>query len=459
MSLNNDRRENRGTGGLLSVAKLSISEALQKARGGKLSSKERIEYALHPSTNFADLPVYAAMQKHHEVANAMGVANPFYRSHEKRAGAVTWMQGREHINFASYDYLGLAQHPDVAGAAKSAIDQFGMSVSASRIVAGERPIHRALEEAIADFYETEDALAFVSGHATNVSTIDALMSHGDLIVQDELIHNSAHVGAKLSGATCKTFKHNDMESLEKVLAEHRASHNLALIVVEGLYSMDGDFPDLVRLVELKQRYGAWLMVDEAHGLGVLGKTGRGIAEHFGVDPKKIDIWMGTMSKTLGTCGGYIAGTRELIEILKFQADGFVYSVGITPALAAGAHAALNVLKAEPERVARLQANSQLFLQEARQAGLDTGHSEGYAVVPVIVGDSLKAVKLTENLLERGINVLPIIYPAVPMKAARLRFFITADHTDEQIRNTVAITKEELEKLTRARITVAAFMGR
>lgn len=459
MSLTNDRRENRGKGGLLSVAKLSLAGALQRARPGKLASSDRIEYVVHPSTAFSELPVFAAMQKHREIADTMGVANPFYRSHEKREGAVTWMGGREHINFASYDYLGLAQHHAVAEAAKAAIDQYGMSVSASRIVAGERPVHRDLEEALADFYETEDALAFVSGHATNVSTIAALMNHADLIIQDELIHNSAHVGAKLSGATCKSFRHNDMDSLEKLLAELRAQHKMALIVVEGLYSMDGDFPDLVRLIELKHRYGAWLMVDEAHSLGVLGETGKGIAEHFGVDPRKVDIWMGTLSKTLGTCGGYIAGKRELIEILKFQAAGFVYSVGMPPALSAGALAALKVLKEEPERVKRLQANSQLFLEEAKKAGLDTATSQGYAVVPVIVGDSLKAVKLTENLLARGVNALPIIFPAVPMKLARLRFFITADHTEEQIKNTVAIMREELDKVSGARFTIAAFMGR
>ena len=290
----------------------------------------------------------------------------------------------------------------------------------------------------------------VSGHATNVSTIDALLNHADLIVYDELIHNSAHVGAKLSGATCKSFAHNDMEALEKVLREHRAKHKQALIVVEGLYSMDGDFPDLRPLVELKEQYGCWLMVDEAHSLGVLGKTGRGIAEHYGVDPRRVDIWMGTLSKTLGTCGGYIAGKHALIEILKYQAAGFVYSVGMSPPMVAGAYAALEVLKEEPERVRRLQDNGALFLAEAKKVGLNTATSEGFSVVPVIVGDSVKAVKLTEALLKRGVNALPIIYPAVPLKQERIRFFITAEHTPEQIREAVRITAEELETLTKAR---------
>jgi 8-amino-7-oxononanoate synthase len=208
------------------------------------------------------------------------------------------------------------------------------------------------------------------------------MGPDDLIVHDELMHNSALIGAKLSRGTTLSFRHNDLDALEAVLREARGRHRLALIVVEGLYSMDGDVPDLPRLIELKERYGAWLMVDEAHGLGVLGPTGRGVWEHFGVDPNKIDIWMGTLSKTLGTCGGYICGARELIEILKFQAPGFVYSVGLSPPLAAASLAALALLKAEPERVARLQANGRLFVAEARAAGLDTGTSAGYAVVPM-----------------------------------------------------------------------------
>ena len=459
MSLTKDHRVNRGQGGLLSVARHSIAEAFHRNRSGQLADPDRIDYQVHPGVEFADLPVYAAMMKHREIADAMGVANPFYRSHEKRDGAVTWMNGREHINYASYDYLGLSQHPAVLKASKEAIDQYGMSVSASRIVAGERPVHGALEDAIARFYGTEDAIIFVSGHATNVSTIDALMSHGDLIIQDELIHNSAHVGARLSGATCKSFAHNNMDALEAILKEHRAQHKLALIVVEGLYSMDGDFPDLPRLIELKKRYGAWLMVDEAHALGVLGATGRGIAEHFSVDFGDIDIWMGTMSKRLGTSGGYIAGNADLIEILKFQATPCVYSDGMTPAVTAGAQLALKILVDEPERVQHLQQNSSLFLEEADKAGVDTGSATGYAVVPVIVGDSLKAVKLTENLMERGINALPIIYTAVPMKAARLRFFITSEHTEQQIRDTIAITKEELEAISKLRYTVAAFFGR
>jgi len=233
-----------------------------------------------------------------------------------------------------------------------------------------------------------------------------------------------------------------------VLRENREKHKNALIVAEGLYSMDGDYPDLRRLIEIKKRYGAWLMMDEAHSLGVMGKTGRGCAEHFGVDPRQVDIWMGTLSKTLGSCGGYICGSHDLIEILKYQAPGFVYSVGLSPPGTAAALAALRILKGDPARVAKVQANGQLFLEEAKRAGLDTMTSAGFSVVPVLIGCPVRAVRLTDKLLERGINALPIIHPAVPMKAARLRFFITSKHTPQQINSTVQIVAEELAAISK-----------
>jgi 8-amino-7-oxononanoate synthase len=399
------------------------------------------EYA--PAIPFSDLSLFQAMNKQRELGSMFGLANPFYRTHEGRLGATTVSEGRELINFASYDYLGLNQEPAVASAAKTAIEDMGTSVSASRLVAGERVLHQKLEKALADFYEADDCIAYVSGHATNVSTIGALMNTDDLIVHDDLMHNSGLMGAKLSRATTLPFRHNNLNDLENILKEHRSKHKNALILTEGLYSMDGDFPDLPRLIELKKRFGCWLMVDEAHSLGVLGKTGRGVAEHYGVDPREVDIWMGTLSKTLGSCGGYICGHKDLIEILKYHSPGFVYSVGLSPPGTAAALAALELLKAEPERVKRLQDNGHFFLEEAKKAGLDTMTSAGYSVVPIMIGCSIRSVRLTERLLERGISALPIIHPAVPMKAARLRFFITSKHTKEQIRSTVEIIAAEL----------------
>ena len=251
------------------------------------------------SPSFADLPHYRFILKHKEIGKLFDIADPFYRCHEARHGVTTQIAGQKYVNYASYDYLGLNQHPTVVEAAKTAIESLGTSVSASRIVAGERPLHQELERALAEFYGVEASVAFVSGHATNVSTISTLMTLDDLIIHDDLSHNSVLVGTKLSGATAFAFKHNDADALEALLKQHRHLHKRTLIVAEGLYSMDGDIADLPRLVALKEKYDAWLMIDEAHALGVLGATGRGSAEHFGIDPTRVDIWMGTLSKASG----------------------------------------------------------------------------------------------------------------------------------------------------------------
>ena len=396
--------------------------------------------------SFAELASYRSIAKYRDYQKLFKLKNPFFQLHEQRSGAHAQIDGTNFINFASYDYLGLNQHPEVGQAAIEAIKQFGTSVSASRVVAGERPPHRQLEAALAAFYETEDALIYVSGHATNVSAISTIVGDKDIIFHDEFIHNSAFTGAKLSGAKVVTFRHNDAEDLDRKLTEHRENHKFALILTEGLYSMDGDSPDLAKFIEVKRRHGAWLMIDEAHGIGVLGERGYGIAEHCGVDPHDVDIWMGTLSKTLSSCGGYVCGKRELIEVLKYQSPGFVYSVGLPAPSAAAALKSLELIERMPDRVQRLQDNGKFFLEECKKLGLDTGSSSGYAVVPVIVGDAVIAIRLTDLLFQRGVNALPIIYPAVPLKTDRVRFFITSEHTREQLARTAQIVREELDRV-------------
>jgi 8-amino-7-oxononanoate synthase len=321
-------------------------------------------------------------------------------------------------------------------AAKEAIDHYGTSVSASRLVAGERIIQQAFEDALASFYGVEKSLVFVSGHATNVTTIGYLFGEKDLILHDELIHDSVRQGIKLSGATRLSFQHNNGESLDKLLRARRHEFQRVLIVIEGMYSMDGDFPDLPQFIKIKKQHGAFLMVDEAHSLGVLGKTGRGIAEHFEVNSADVDIWMGTLSKTLAGCGGYIAGSVALIDHLKASAPGFLYSVGISPPLTAASFTALKILLKEPERVKTLHTNSQHFLSESKKNGLNTGLSEGFNIIPILCGSSRKAIELSNALFEKNIYVQPIIYPGVPENQARLRFFISSAHTPEQITHTV-----------------------
>ena len=387
-------------------------------------------------TRFDRHPDYEKMLVSKAAADRLGLRNPFFIAHDGVAGALTRIDGREFINFSSYNYLGLAGHPAVNKAAKDAIDRYGTSASASRLVAGERLIQRELEEALADLYEVEDCVVFVSGHATNVSTIATLFGPKDLVIHDALIHNSVLEGIKLAGSARRSFPHNDTRALDAILTEIRHQFERVLIVVEGHYSMDGDIPDLPTLIDIKRRHGCFLMVDEAHALGVLGATGKGSHEHHRIAGQDVDIWMGTLSKTLAGCGGYIAGERALVEHLKYAAPGFVYSVGIAPPLAAASLAALRILLKEPERVARLRENGQLFLKLAKESGINVGTSQGFSIVPVITGSSLKAAKLSNQLFERSINVQPIVYPAVEEKAARLRFFLSNLHTEVQIRQTL-----------------------
>ena len=405
-------------------------------------------------------PEYLALKQNMQAMQSTGLANPYFRPHERVTNDTTQIAGRELVNFSSYNYLGMSGDPIVSRAAQEAIDRYGTSVSASRLVSGEKVVHRELERAISSFIGTQDAIVYVGGHSTNETTIGHLFGPGDLVLHDALAHNSIIQGCILSGARRRPFPHNDWQALDHLLTELRGEYRRVLVAIEGVYSMDGDYPDLPRFIEVKQRHKTFLMVDEAHSAGVMGPHGRGIGEHFDVDAADVDIWMGTLSKSFGSCGGYIAGSKPLVEYLKYTSPGFVYSVGISPPNAAAALASLRLVEEEPERVARLAENSRLFLNLAREQGLNTGMSRDSAVVPVILGNSLHSLQLSQALFARGINVQPILYPAVEESAARLRFFITALHTDQQIRDTVAAVADELGKIDPAylRQPIAASNG-
>ncbi len=347
----------------------------------------------------ARFPEWTALARDAQRQERLGMVNPYFLTQEGLPGRRVRVDGRELIDFASYDYLGLASDARVVAAAQAAIERYGTTVSASRLVSGERALHQELERALAGWLGTEDAIVMVSGHATNVTAIGHLLSEDDLVLHDALAHNSIVQGCRLSGARRLAFRHNDTEALDRLLTSLRGHYRRALVAIEGLYSMDGDVPDLARFVEIKRRHKALLLVDEAHSLGVLGERGRGIGEtlHEGVGsrfrdvddvvvppnafvtkstpdpfpkprslepeartPESVDLWMGTLSKALASCGGYIAGRRELVQYLKYTAPGFVYSVGISPPNAAAALESLRVLEAEPWRVADLtRAGSEL----------------------------------------------------------------------------------------------------
>lgn len=419
---------------LLTQARQRSRQPVQ-ARQAQLTNSTQVPERF---TRFDHLPGYQQISMMRQGASQLGLKDPFFRVHDGCAGATTSIGGQPYINFASYNYLGFSGDSRLNQAASDAVARYGTSVSASRMVSGERPVHSKLEDAIADAYGVDDAVVFVSGHATNISTLGFLLGPKDLILHDEYSHNSLLVGAQLSGAKRIPFPHNDSDALDALLSRHRHQFERVLVVIEGLYSMDGDVPDLPRFIDIKHRHQAWLMVDEAHSFGVLGERGLGISEHFDVPASDVDIWMGTLSKSLAGCGGYIAGSQPLVETLRYLAPGFLYSVGIPAQVAAPSLTALQLMQQEPERLQQLHAVSQYFLEQARSMGLDTGHSIGAAVVPVIVGNSPLAAQLSQQLFEQGINVQPILHPAVPEKSARLRFFLSSEHSQTQIDTTLQV---------------------
>jgi 8-amino-7-oxononanoate synthase len=345
-------------------------------------------------------------------------------------------QGRHFVSFANYDYLGIAGHPAVKAAATAALETLGVGALASRLVGGERSTHHAFEESLAQFLGVESVLTLVSGYLTNVTTISHVMNTRDAILLDELSHNSIICGAKGTSAATTVFRHNDLDHLDFLLREKRDTHRHVLIVAEALYSMDGDIVDLPRLIEIKDRHRAWLLIDEAHSIGVLGQDGRGLCEYSGVDPAQVDLIIGTLSKTLASCGGFIGGKAPVIEWLRYTLPGFVFSVGLSPVIVAAAHTALQVVRKETWRIECLRRNAELFVELAREAGLDTGPAIGRGVVPILFSDSHETLAASRHLMSNGYYVPPIIQIGVPKNQPRLRFFLSAAHKSEEIRGVV-----------------------
>jgi len=426
-----------------------VIDAVEKFLGSHPCSQvRRAQVADIPPENyqFDQFPEYVQLKQMEKLLESTGIENPYFRVHDGVIRGTTSIGGRQLVSFSSYNYLGMSGDPVVSQAAKEAIDRYGTSTTASRLVSGERSVHREVEQAICELVGTEAAIVYTSGHSTNQTTIGHLFGPGDLVLHDALAHNSIVQGCILSGARRRPFPHNDYQALDAILKKIRPDFRRVLVAIEGVYSMDGDFPDLPQFIEVKKRHKAILLVDEAHSIGTMGATGRGIGEHFGTDPRDVDIWMGTISKGLGSSGGYITGPAALVEYLKYTAPSFVFSSGISPSEVGAAAAAIKLLRSQPERVATLQARARLFLERAQAKGLNTGVASGTPVVPVIIGNSLHALQLSKALEERGFSVMPILHPAVEEKAARLRFFITASHTEEQIRAAVEATAEELKRI-------------
>ncbi|MFJ2261648.1 aminotransferase class I/II-fold pyridoxal phosphate-dependent enzyme [Streptomyces sp. NPDC087844] len=397
---------------------------------------------------FEEWAEYAELRGRLRQTTASG-SNPYGRIHEGHNCGRVSIDGRPVINFSSFNYLALSHHPRVRKAAQEAIDRYGTSSSATPLLFGETPLHHELDAEIASFLGTEAAIVFAGGHATNVATIGHLFGPEDLVLHDEWIHDSALRGCMLSGARRRPFPHNDWRALDSMLGTLRSQHRRALVLIEGAYSQDGDLPDLRRFIDVKKHHGAMLMIDEAHSIGVLGRTGRGIGEYFGVDRRDVDLWMGTLSKALGSLGGYIAAREPIIEYLRFTAPLHIFSTGISPANTAAALEAIRVVRDEPQRVARVRRLAEHFRDSARARGFDIGVSRASAVIPVVIGDWEKTMALSNSLLERGVNVMPIGYPAVARDECRLRFFVNADHTEEDLEHSLDLLGRAMSEHTHA----------
>ncbi|MFJ1268230.1 aminotransferase class I/II-fold pyridoxal phosphate-dependent enzyme [Legionella lytica] len=336
------------------------------------------------------------------------------------------------INFSGYNYLGYSGDERVIKMTSDAINNFGTSVSASRLISGQKPIHMQLEQAISELIGTEDTVVFSAGHATNVSVITHLFGLEDAIFHDALIHNSSLQGAIFSKAKRIPFPHNDFNTLAKLMAAERAHYRRALVLIEGIYSMDGDIPNVPEFIKVKNQYNAHLMIDEAHSIGVLGEHGAGIREYFNLQANDIELWMGTLSKAFASCGGYISGKKELMDYIRYSCAGFVFSAGISPANTTAALASIQLLSKEPHRPQLLQKNAQKLLLDLKKHGINTGTSENTPIIPIIISDEQQTVQLCLNLRQQGIYTHPIIYPAVERDMARIRLFINYLHTEEQL---------------------------
>jgi 8-amino-7-oxononanoate synthase len=354
---------------------------------------------------------------------------------ELRGGSRVVVRGREMGMYASYSYLGLIGHPSINAAARKAVEDFGTGTHGVRSLAGTLNLHDELEDTIAAFKHTEAAVTFTSGYVTNLSVISTLVGRGDYVISDKLNHASIVDGCLTSGAEFRRFKHNDMADLEHRL-QQIPDGSARLVVADAVFSMDGDVIDLPRVVELCRHYQAYLMIDEAHSLGVLGGTGRGIEEHFGLE-NVIDIKMGTLSKTIPSVGGYIAGKQELIDYLRHVSRAYIFSAALAPAQAAAANEAFKVILDEPERVARLNRNTALFIGGLKAAGFDT-LATTTAIVPVLCGSDERAYEMTRDAQHRDVFVLPVVSPAVPEGLARLRATITAAHEPEEMEKAIKI---------------------
>jgi glycine C-acetyltransferase len=362
---------------------------------------------------------------------------------EDEQKARTRFDGRDVINLASNNYLGLAAHPRLKEAAARAAMRYGAGSGAVRTIAGTMSLHRELERRFAEFKDAEDALMFQSGFTSNAGTVAAILTKEDVIVSDQLNHASIIDGARLSRAEIKVFPHKDVAAADALLGETKAPGRHQLLITDGVFSMDGDIAPLPDLVDAAEKHGAIMMIDDAHASGVLGPGGKGTVAHFGIDPRRVDIQVGTLSKAIGVMGGFIAGQSHLIQWLVNRGRPFLFSTSAPPAVAAACIAALDVMAEEPERLDSLWARTRFFKDGLHALGFDTGQSET-PITPVIAGEETKAVELSALLWDEGVFTPAIVFPTVAKGQSRVRTIVTADHAEDDLREAL----EAFEKVGR-----------
>jgi 8-amino-7-oxononanoate synthase len=376
---------------------------------------------------------------------SMGVY-PYFRTIESEQDTVVKINGKDVLMFGSNSYLGLTTHPKLKEASKAAIDKYGSGCAGSRFLNGSLDLHLELEDRLAKFVGKEGALVFSTGFQVNLGVISSLTGRHDYIIIDELDHACIIDGSRLSFSKVLKYKHNDMASLEKVL-QRCDIDKVKLIAVDGVFSMEGDLANLPEIVKLSEKYKANIMIDDAHGLGVVGSHGRGTADHFGLTDQ-VDLIMGTFSKSLASIGGFIASDSHTINFLKHNARSLMFSASIAPANAASALAAVDIMEKEPEHVQKLWDNTHYAMKLLKEAGFDTGHTET-PIIPIFIRDDYNTFKITKMLLEDGVFVNPVVSPAVASTSALLRYSLMATHTSDQI-------EESVEKITRCAKKLGVF---
>lgn len=411
----------------LAVATTPIVEATAEAPDGNRS--------VAPEPTYIPTSLEPSLLEHYELLNrrvrTLKEHQLYFFETEisKHDGAWVEAEGRRMLMLGSYEYLGLLEHPHLKRAAIQAIEEFGTGHHGARLLTGTTTLHRQLERKLSQFMRAEESIVFSSGYVTNLATISTLVDRSCCVIGDQLNHASIVDGCRMSGAEFLVFEHNNIDSLAAKL--DAAAPRKTLVVVDAVFSMEGDIIDLPPIVDLCKKHRALLMVDEAHSLGVLGKTGHGIQEHFGLDDDAIDVKMGTLSKTLASSGGFVSGREEIITFLRHHARGYIFSGALPTSLTNTAIAALEVIEREPKLIARLWANLEYYLHGLRELGFDIGHTET-PIVPIMTRTEAATLEMTRLCREMGLLVVPVAFPAVPLNAPRLRTCISSLHGQSEL---------------------------